>query len=511
MKLRSLHVRLALVLLLLLLSIGGFNFYLTLQTTRLYQQEGDQAMHFDLASNIADRKGDQLLDERGEIRPEGAEELLHWMMVVNPGAQFYLLDLRGHVLAFDKMAGEPLTDRVDLLPVKDFLDQLRLHGQLEKTVEGTDPRAPHERKIFSVAALPRKGPPVGYLYVVLESHGFDSAAESWRNSYILRLTTFTGLAYLAVVLLLGWLVLGRFTRPLRQLAARIKEFLPQEGEDSIIIEPEMDEIDLLDRNFGQMKRRTERQMAENERMSTAHRELIANVSHDLRTPIASLRGYLDTLALKDGVLSKAERDEYLQIALRQSERLGRLVDELFQLTKLDAHEVTPNMERFRLGELVQDNVQRFQLKAEGKGVHLKADFDPDLPPVRADVGLMERALENLIGNALRYTPKGGSVTVELRENPNCLDVRVIDTGCGIAADDLPHIFDRYYRSRSGRATTTQGAGLGLAITRRILELHDSELDIQSAPGVGTTVAFSLIAEPRTHQLVLSDLPLGQLN
>lgn len=209
--------------------------------------------------------------------------------------------------------------------------------------------------------------------------------------------------------------------------------------------------------------------------------------------------------LKNGALSKKERDEYLRIALRQSERLGKLVQELFELTKLDAHEVVPNMERFKLAELVQDNVQRFQLRATEKGIRLRAEFDPDLPPVLADVGLMERALENLIDNALRFTPPGGSVSLELREDPHYLEVRVIDTGCGIDAEDLPNIFDRYYRSRSGSSTVSEGAGLGLAITRRILELHDSVLEISSAPGVGTTVSFFLACQPRTHQVMLADV------
>ena len=295
------------------------------------------------------------------------------------------------------------------------------------------------------------------------------------------------------------------TRPLRRLAARMQDFRQEDSGDEPV-STGGDEVRLLERTFDRMARRIDHQMEDIERMALARRELIANVSHDLRTPIASLRGYLDTLALKNGALSKEERDEYLQIAVRQSERLGKLVQELFELTKLDAREIEPKLERFKLAELVQDNVQRFQLRAMEKGVRLRADFDPDLPPVRADIGLMERALENLIDNALRFTPAGGSVSLELREDPNRLEVRVIDTGCGIFADDLPHIFDRHWRSRSGSATVSEGAGLGLAITRRILELHDTGLEISSAPGVGTTASFFLAAEPRTHQLVLADLP-----
>ena len=515
MRLGSLHARLAAVLLLLLLLAGGFNFYSTLVTTELYLQEVNQSMNLDLASNIAKMKHDQLLNIDGDVRVDGIQELLHWMMVVNPGPQFYLLDLEGQVLACDQMAGEVLNDRVSVAPIREFLDQRRFPGRRLRTVLGDDPREPGQRKVFSAAPIPLaapavrlgRGAPRGYLYIVLASHHVDSAAERLRDSYILRLFARNGLVYLSVVLIVGLFMFGRMARPLRRLAARMQDFRPRDSGDDPIA-GDQNEVRLLERTFDRMALRIEGQMEDIERMALARRELIANVSHDLRTPIASLRGYLDTLALKNGSLSKGERDEYLQIAVRQSERLGKLVQELFELTKLDAHEVEPKLERFQLAELIQDNVQRFQLRALENGVRLRADFDPDLPPVRADVGLMERALENLIDNALRFTPEGGSVTVELHEDSGRLEVRVIDTGCGISAEDLPHIFDRYYRSSSGSSTASEGAGLGLAITRRILELHDAELEVASAPGVGTTASFRLVAEPRTHQLVLADLPVA---
>ena len=254
-----------------------------------------------------------------------------------------------------------------------------------------------------------------------------------------------------------------------------------------------------------MATRIQEQMAEIERTAELRRELIANVSHDLRTPIATLRGYLETLGLKEGALTPEQRDEYLTIAVRQSERLGSLGTELFELTKLDRHEVEPSLERFRVAELVQDNVQRFRLRAEAGGIDLHSRFDRDLPPVYADISLMERALENLIENALRHTDTGGTVTVGLRELEERLEVTVADTGHGISEEDLPHIFDRYYRSsRSPEPHLTgsrhTGAGLGLAITRRIVELHGGELTVASQLGKGTTFAFTLPVAPRTRQL-----------
>jgi signal transduction histidine kinase len=139
-------------------------------------------------------------------------------------------------------------------------------------------------------------------------------------------------------------------------------------------------------------------------------------------------------------------------------------------------------------ELVQDVVQKFQLRAEQKGVKLGADFRPDLPLVTGDIALMERVLENLIENAIRYTPAGGSVTVALVAEDGKLTVRVTDTGRGIAEESLPHIFDRFYR---GEEAGGGGAGLGLAIARRILELHGATLSAQSRLNAGTTFSFAV--------------------
>jgi signal transduction histidine kinase len=498
-RLNSLHTRLAAALLGLLLLAGGLNLYSTLVTTDLYLREVNQSMNFDLARNIARLKHDRLLTDEGELRTDALDELLHWMMVVNPGPHFYLLDPGGEILAYDRVAGPVVRERVDLGPIRDFLAH---RAALEepgtpprRIIVGDDPREPGMRKIFSVSPLPPDGdhPRRGYLYIVLASPPVESAMERLRSSYLLRLSTRNGLVYLSVVLLTGWWVFAVFTRPLRRLAARMAEFHRRESSPAEVDLDDAggDEVQILERAFDEMSRRIEEQLAEIEEMAATRRELVANVSHDLRTPIASLRGYLETLALKEGALTEDEREEYLRIALRQGEQLGKLVAELFELTKLDAREVEPELEPFQLAELVQDNVQRFQLRARDEGIELRADFDPDLPPVRVDIGLMERALENLLDNALGFTPPGGEVRVGLRQENHHLRLTVDDTGCGIAEEDLPHVFDRYYRARSPRDPRPQGAGLGLAITRRIVELHGSDLEIRSTLGEGTSVSFTL--------------------
>jgi len=160
---------------------------------------------------------------------------------------------------------------------------------------------------------------------------------------------------------------------------------------------------------------------------------------------------------------------------------------------LDAHEVKAHPEPFSLGELALDVLQKFHLLATEREIKLTSDLDPHLPFVMADIGLIERALENLIKNAILYTPRGGTVTLNVLPGQDHLTLEVADTGKGMSEEDLPHIFDRYYRADTTQDDTTEGTGLGLAITKRIVELHGSTITVESNPGAGSTFSFTLPA------------------
>ncbi len=158
---------------------------------------------------------------------------------------------------------------------------------------------------------------------------------------------------------------------------------------------------------------------------------------------------------------------------------------------LDSTGTRLNFEPFSLAELVQDVAQKFRLEAERRGVRLETEMPERAPFVRADIGLIERVLENLIDNAIRYTPRGGSVRLSLALGEGTIAARVADTGRGIPKEELPRIFERFYRVEKSRAEEPEGTGLGLAITRRILQLHESPIEVESEPGSGTAFTFRL--------------------
>ncbi|HSN72314.1 MAG TPA: ATP-binding protein, partial [Steroidobacteraceae bacterium] len=251
-----------------------------------------------------------------------------------------------------------------------------------------------------------------------------------------------------------------------------------------------DEIALLDTQFEAMAVRIEAQIEELKRADALRRELVANVSHDLRTPLASLRGYLETVLLKHDTLPAATRREYLEIAGRHAQHLERLIAVLFELSKLESGAVVPQIEPFPLSELLHDVALRFRLRAQDAGITLATQVPPDAPLALGDIAMVERVLENLLDNALRHTSEGGRIGLELRAHGDHLRVTVADTGTGVAPEDLPHVFDRYFRGSDRRVGR---GGLGLAIVRRIVELHGESISLRSTPGIGTCVEFGLPA------------------
>jgi signal transduction histidine kinase len=252
-----------------------------------------------------------------------------------------------------------------------------------------------------------------------------------------------------------------------------------------------DEIDQLSQSFVDMSARIQDQLLQLKENDRLRRELVSNISHDLRTPLSAMQGYLETLLIKGETLSRDEWNRYLKTARRHTLRLNELIGDLFELSKLDSVGVAPNLEAFSVAELLQDVSQEFELEAENKNIRLSIELDADNAFTVADIGLIQRVLENLVRNAIRFTPEGGEVTLSISRQPDSVAVAVTDTGCGIPDREIPRIFDRFYRSEQDDDARPGSSGLGLAIVKRILDLHDSRITVASKIDTGTRFEFEL--------------------
>lgn len=482
----SLRTRLSLSFLLLFSVIGLSYVSLILWSSDRHYQEITQRINRSLAMYIVDRAP---LITQGQVNYEAMTELSNLVMVVNPIVEVYLLNAQGQIVAQGIPADDVLRTQVDLAPIQRWL------AQPEQTpVLGTDPRANAGAKVFSAFPVGTADNPEGYLYVILGGANVSTLSDSLKGSYSLQLAAGAILALLIFGLVAGVLLFSLLTRPLRNLSAAMQQFARQQQLlTSADIRQNPNEIVAMTETFSAMQARIIAQMQSLEETDRLRRELISNVSHDLRTPLASMQGYLEVLTVKGERLSPGERNGYLATAYKHCQRLGRLVSELFELSKLDAGRIEPTLEQFSLAELLQDVMQKFELKAKAQAVTLSFESQGLAHPVHADIALIERVLENLLDNALRYTPEGGRVNLLIASAPEGVNVSVQDTGIGVCAEELPHLFERYYRSQSAARHSEQGTGLGLAIVKRILDLHGCSIAVESEPGRGSCFRFSLAA------------------
>lgn len=482
---RSLYARLSAVLLGLFALLGVLGIAVTVYSTGLYQQEVNQKLNRELAQHIVAEK--TLIRDK-LVNQAALEEVFHMMMVINPAIELYLLDPRGAVLAFSAEPGKVKRSSIDLQPL-----QRMLNGEETFPIVGDDPRDAQRRKVFSAARIGSVEQPEGFLYIILGGEEYDGVVQKLAGSYVLKTSAWIIVAALLLALLAGLLLFGKLTRKLQRLSEAVHQFRAGEVPALGVASADCGEVDRLTTSFRQMAEQINAQLAKLKETDNVRRELVANVSHDLRTPLATLHGYIETLLLKEDTLDAEQRREYLEIAILHCRRLSTLVKELFELAKLDAQDTKLNREPFSLAELVHDTLQKFQLKARAKNIRLVAQCEKNLPFVSADIALVERVLENLIENALRYTPRDGTIQLILTSSERGIAVQICDTGCGIPAEAIPSIFDRFYQLDKSRNSNPGSSGLGLAITKRILELHGSGIDVQSELDRGTTFSFQLPA------------------
>ena len=491
---KTLFARLSAALLLVVALIGGGFFLIEQFSTRLYYEEITQRLNASIAMYVT---GEMQLIENGEVNGEALTLLAQRAMIINPTVEVYLLDTQGQILAHALPPESIQTQQVALGPVNALID-----GETEMPLRGTDPRNIDRQKIFSAFPVMHNEVLQGYLYAILGGQKYDELADSVRGSYVQKLSLGALVAIVLAAFLVGLLVFGLLTRRLRRLTGDVQRFTDS-GFDPAMTESlgvgvspagSQDEIGQLREAFSGMANKIREQFEGLEETDRLRRELVSNVSHDLRTPLASIHGYVDTLLLKNDSLSEEERLAYLEITRKHTLRLGRLIGDLFELSKLDSTSIKPSLESFSLAELLQDVTQEFALEAEKKGIDIEVNAAAKASMVHADIGLMQRVLENLLRNAVRYTPEGGTISITLDKKPDCIAVAVADTGCGIAEHELGRIFDRFYRSEQGEEERSNSAGLGLAIVKRILDLHGSLITVSSTLNQGTRFEFDIPAQ-----------------
>jgi signal transduction histidine kinase len=483
---RTLFGRLLLVFMLFGVVMTGALLVVMQVSHRLYHLEFDQTVNRDLARSYVEAN---FLLTDAPLNAATLHRGIRKLAAANPQIDVYLLDNEGQIVAASVPLASLTRSQVDMDPVREFL------AGRAAPILGADPRDREHRTVFSAAPFDVADCPGDVLYLVLKREEHQPGAARLRTTYAVGEGAGVILTAAILAVALSLLFLRLLTRRLGVLEQAMVRFRDANG----IAPPRpgtepragSDEIDRLEGLFGDLAARIEAQMQQLRSTDLMRRELLANVSHDLRTPLTTLLAHLETLQMKQDTLPLEERQEYLEVATRQSRRIGLLVEQLLEAARLEAGQISVNLEPFPVGELLQDVVQKFALAASARHVELNAEIVAASTQVQGDIALLERVLDNLIENALRHTPAGGRVTVAAEPHHRVVRVTVRDTGRGMTPEELGRIFDRFYRGDPGRSSDSGQAGLGLAIVKSILELHGTPVAVHSRPGQGSSFSFDL--------------------
>lgn len=482
----SIYAKISAVLLVLLLALALVQLGLWDRTFTSFVAETDQKLNRSLAADLAGKFSPHLADS---LDYASIEHKFHELMVMNPRVEIYLIDQAGGLLAYFADPAKIKRMQVDIDPVMAFIQE---DADTRFPLYGDDPRSPSGLKPFSAVPVTIGEDKPGYLYVILGGEQYESTSSMVQDSYTLRTAAWMLSGTFALAGVTGLVLFLWVTNRLRTVTRTVHRFSTGDHEARVVTKSN-DEIAQLGVAFNQMADTLAENIRRLKSNDDLRRELVANVSHDLRSPLASIQGYVETLAMKDADLTSEERQAFLTTVLTNVKMLSRLVTELFELSRLDANQMQPQLEPFSVAELAQDAALKFQPQADERRIDLAVEVPRNLPLVFGDVSMIDRALTNLIENGVKFTPEGGRVAIVLDAESSGVSVSVTDSGDGIPAEDLPFIFDRFYRGDKSRRKRGSGTGLGLAIAQKLIQAHDSTLSVTSQINRGTTFSFSLSA------------------
>jgi signal transduction histidine kinase len=439
--------------------------------------------------------------------PEEFGAFLRNLVLFEPDTQLYLLDAQGTVLVSTGEVKLPAGFKVALAPVLQAAGKAAMPYVLGDDPERMDDDAVIAARAVRRAVIRSDEPVAGYLYVVCHKQVLTAGrGQAFRSAFARPAFAFIIGVVVLTTLLALWII-ASVTRPLRQLTEAVASLSARGLEEGLAETPQAlraaptrDEFGQLGNAFEMMWATLRKQWAALRRLDHFRREGVSNLSHDLRSPLTATVACLETLDTRwAGDPARADDRALVEMALRNTRNAARMVQSLGDLAQLDEPEFKLRAEVVDAGELLDDIALRFAPRAALQGVRLAVSHadDPGAAPPFAslDIELFERAIANLVDNALKFCPRGSSIALAAVCADGQVRVSVADTGPGIPAADLPHLFDRFYQSRQSVAPATGegGKGLGLAIVKRIAELHGGTLAVESRVGAGTCVTLSVPA------------------
>lgn len=485
----SLYQRLTLALVLLFVTIACTFSWWSAQLEVSSRHEAEQRLHLSLAEHLGH---DNPLLKEGVYDQNALKNLFHSLMILGPSFEFYFIAPSGNIVSYSAEPDKIKRQHINVAPLINFINK-----ETALPIYGDDPRDNTEQKIFSAAPIYNGQNLQGYLYIIIGGETYDSIFDTVQSEQHIS----QSLVFLLVVILFFLLVLIAllriFTLPLKRLTKNMRAFKKAGFEKNKVQLQDWpaakhNEIHELGQAFNEMAEQINYQFVQLQSIDKTRREMLTDLSHDLRTPLAALQGYLETIQVKGESLSKEQHQRFIDIAFKNANQLKKLVDQIFELAHLDGGQVTLELETFPLAELLHDIAAKFQHRLQEK--QLTFNIAPEQCDfiVHTDIGKLERVLSNLIDNAIRHSHQRGEISIIVSEKDHCkINLSVIDNGTGIDEKELAYIFDARYRASNAIFDKKEHGGLGLAITQKLLRLLQSDISVESQMGKGTVFHFCL--------------------
>ncbi|MGB6135378.1 MAG: HAMP domain-containing sensor histidine kinase [Shewanella sp.] len=445
-----------------------------------------QSLHRELAEHMAHINP---LLSQGITSDAALKEAFHDFMLLGPSFEIYTLDPNGKVIAYDAKDEKIKNHRVDTHIIQQFLAGENL------PVLGTDPRSEDTHKIFSVSKLVTpEGLHSGYLYVIIGGEDYDSWQALINAENQPKIWGATIGFWIIFALVLFVILLRYFTRPIQKLAQDLTELKNNPMSDNLMLPQRYRgslEISQLSHHINHLLQEIQLQQQQVKRQQQAKHDFLLHLSHDLKTPLTALLGYIDTWL----ILPDHERDEALiQYAANSGQTLQQLLAQLLELAALENGQIDAQLQQVNLTELLSDIEQTFTPRAKKLGVQL--DFDINhAEQIYTDPTLMRRILNNLVDNALRYTPAGGKIQIINTQHNGQQWLTVRDTGAAMHKHEVDALKQLSMTTLSFEPNQSlPQLGVGLAIVRQLLGLLKCKIEIDSQPGVGSEFKIELVSQ-----------------
>jgi signal transduction histidine kinase len=455
--------------------------------TQDYQSEIEQKLHLKLAEHIIH---DNQLFNGNDIHYPAVKHAFSSMMILGPSFEFYVISPTGKILTYSADPERIKRSNVDIAPINDFIKERKPFPIL-----GDDPRSSDKQKIFSVAPIYAGQELKGYLYIIIGGEIYDDIASLLQNSHIVTLGGWSVLLILFMTLIVTLLLFAMLTRPLRRLTSDIEAYRESGFENTSMPLSQWkadsnDEIERLGNSFNELIDVLNNQYQKVKNTDELRRELISYASHDLRTPLTSLQGYLETWLLKHGNTDNGRA--LIEVAMKNATNISELIEQLFELAYLDSGDAKLHKEPISMSELAQDVISKRLLEANEKNIQLDVHPKESIILLMGDYQKLNRVLSNIIDNGMRHSMSGDKIEIRLRDvGEQRWAIEIQDSGVGIPSDEINDIFLNHFRASNSIKGKGENSGLGLSICKRIIELHGSELHVTSTLGKGTCFYFFL--------------------